>query len=249
MTRDLSFQLYSARNFPLDEVLATIAGLGYAQVEGFGGVFGDVPALKEKLTANGLTMPTAHVGLDELEKPDVTLKLAEELGLEAVICPWLHPGQRPADAAGWRRFGERLARLAEPYQQAGLTFGYHNHDFEFASFDGRYAMDILLEAAPNIGVEADVAWIARGGADPAPWLAANGDRIFAIHIKDIAAAGENVDEDGWADVGHGILPWQDLFKVIEDKVDARYFVAEHDNPKDIARFARRSIEAVRSYGV
>jgi sugar phosphate isomerase/epimerase len=246
---DLSFQLYSARNFPLAEVLKTIAGLGYKYVEGYGGLYSDVPGLKSQLGANGLAMPTAHIGLDQLEKPQETLRLAEILGINTVVCPWLAPDQRPQDAAGWRTLGERLARVAEPYTSAGLTFGYHNHDFEYAALpDGRYPMDVLLEAAPGIACEADIAWIVRGKADPFPWLEKFGSRIIAVHLKDIAPAGQNTNEDGWADVGHGTMPWKDLLNTVQHKTLARYFVVEHDNPSDITRFATRSIEAVRAFG-
>lgn len=245
---DISFQLYSARNHPLDSTLSLLAALGYAQVEGFGGVLDDLPRLKGLLDANGLAMPTAHIGLDALERPQETLRTAETLGLEAVICPWLAPGQRPADRAGWQALGARLQELARPYRDAGLTFGYHNHDFEFAPVEGGYAMDALLSEAPDVGVEADVAWLIRGGADAADWLARNGARIFAVHVKDIAPEGENLDEDGWADVGHGVVPWRELFRVIDDKAEARYLIVEHDNPSDLERFATRSLAAVKSFG-
>ena len=249
MSLDLSFQMYSGRNFPLDLVLDTIAELGYVQAEGYGGLFEDLAGLKAKLDARGLAMPTAHVGLDMLEDGDRSLELAEVLGTKVLICPWLHPDLRPTDAAGWTAFGERLSRIGERITAAGLTFGYHNHDFEFQALpDGRYPMDLLLEAAPSIACEADIAWIVRGGADPFPWLEQQGDRIIAVHLKDIAPAGENADEDGWADVGQGTMPWDRLLATVLSKTKARYFVVEHDNPKDIARFARRSIEAVRTYG-
>ena len=40
---ELSFQLYSARNYPsLEEFLGKLAALGYTQVEGFGGLYGNV---------------------------------------------------------------------------------------------------------------------------------------------------------------------------------------------------------------
>lgn len=246
---DIGFQLYSARNFPLDEVLATISRLGYRQAEGYGGLYADPAALRARLDANDLTMPTAHIGLDDLAKPAETLKLAETLGISVVICPWLAPEQRPADAAGWQRLGERLQELARPYQEAGLGFAYHNHDFEFVRFGDRYGMDLLLEAAPSVTVEADIAWIARGGAEPLPWLEANGSRIIAVHCKDLAAPGENAAEDGWADFGHGVLPWGELAQTALQKTGARYFVAEHDNPSDIERFATRSIAAIRSFGI
>lgn len=245
---DIGFQLYSARNYPLADVLKKIASLGYKQVEGFGGVYGDPEDLRAKLDDSGLAMPTGHIGLDQLGKPAETIRLAETLGIKVVICPWLSPDQRPSDASGWQRFGEQLQRLARPYQDAGLTFGYHNHDFEFARFGDNYAMDLLLNAAPDVGVEADVAWIARGKADPKPWLEKFGGRIVAIHVKDIAVPGQNADEDGWADVGHGVLPWQDLLKTAKSRTSAQYFIVEHDNPSDIDRFASRSIAAIRSFG-
>ena len=245
---DVGFQLYSGRNYPLAEVLKTISGLDYSHCEGYGDLYADAKALKAQLDANGLTMPTAHVGLGDLENSAKALKLAETLGIKVIICPWLHPDQRPNDASGWSKFGEKLQVLAKPYQDAGLTFGYHNHDFEFARFGDRYAMDLLLETAPSVMVEADIAWMARGKADIVPWLEKNGQRIVAVHVKDLAPAGANKDEDGWADVGHGVLPWKDLLATVRARTAARYFIAEHDNPSDIARFARRSIEAIKSYG-
>ncbi|MEO6012707.1 MAG: sugar phosphate isomerase/epimerase [Devosia sp.] len=245
---DISFQLYSARNYPLADVLKTIASLGYTQVEGYGSLYTDPAALRAQLDAHGLTMPTAHVNFADLEKSDTALKLAETLGIKVLICPWLAPDQRPEEASGWQKLGERLQKVADPITAAGLGFGYHNHDFEFAQIGGRYAMDLLLEAAPGVSIEADVAWIARGKADPAKWLEANGKRIIAIHVKDIAPAGQNLDEDGWADAGQGILPWPELFKIARAKTNAKYFVAEHDNPNDINRFASRSIAAIKSFG-
>ncbi|HEY0854613.1 MAG TPA: sugar phosphate isomerase/epimerase [Devosia sp.] len=244
---DIGFQLFSARNYPLADVLKTVAKLGYKHVEGYGSLYTDPQALKAQLDANGLTMPTAHVSLGDLEDTAKGLKLAETLGIKVIVCPWLAPEQRPTSADGWKTFGDKLQKIAKPYQDAGLTFGYHNHDFEFVKYDGRYAMDILLEAASAVNIEADVAWIVRGKADPAPWLQANGDRIVAIHVKDIAPAGENVNEDGWADAGHGVVPWKTLWPIAR-ATKARYFIAEHDNPSDIDRFASRSIAFIKSLG-
>lgn len=243
---EIGFQLYSARNFPLADVLKTIAGLGYTQAEGYGSLYTDPAALRTQLDANGLTMPTAHIGLADLEDSAKGLALAETLGIKVLVCPWLAPELRGTTAAEWTALGERLERIAKPYVDAGYSFGYHNHDFEFQLIDGQYGMDLLLEAAPSVNVEADVAWIVRGKADPAPWLEKHGHRIIAVHVKDLAPEGENLDEGGWADVGHGIIPWADLWPIIKDHTRARYFVAEHDNPKDINRFASRSMEAIKA---
>lgn len=247
---NIGFQLYSARNYPLADVLKKVAALGYTHVEGYGALYAnpDPAALKALLDANGLTMPTAHIGIDDLRDTAKTLKLAETLGIKVAVCPWLAPEQRPTSADGWKAFGDELQKIGKPLQDAGLVFGYHNHDFEFAIYDGKYAMDILLEAAPAVNVEADVAWIVRGKADPATWLPKFGDRIVAIHVKDLAPAGEAEDEGGWADAGHGTVGWTKLWPIVRSQTKAQYFVAEHDNPNDIDRFASRSMAFIKTLG-
>ena len=97
-----SFQLYSARNHPpLSSTLQLLAELGYTQVEGFGGLYDQATALRQDLDSNGLTMPTGHFGLSQLEDLDQAMKTIETLGLKTVICPHLAADQRPSDAAGW----------------------------------------------------------------------------------------------------------------------------------------------------
>ena len=63
-----SYQLYSSRNFPpLADTLKMLAALGYDAVEGYGALYADdAPSGRaaESLAASGLTMPTAHFGLD-----------------------------------------------------------------------------------------------------------------------------------------------------------------------------------------
>ena len=103
---DFSYQLYSSRNFPpLADTLAMLAGLGYAQVEGYGGVYEDPEATAALLRETGLTMPSGHVGLDMLEgDPAGTVAMARTLGMETVFCPHLAEAARPVDAAGWQAF-------------------------------------------------------------------------------------------------------------------------------------------------
>ena len=86
----------------------------------------------------------------------------------------------------------------------------------------------------------------RGGADPKAWIDAHAARISTAHVKDIAPEGENSDEDGWADVGHGTVDWKALMAALR-AAGTDLFVMEHDNPSDMQRFAERSIAALRSY--
>lgn len=246
---DWSFQLYSARNFqPWEGVLTTLGKLGYRQVEGFGGVYGDAKAFRAELDRNGLAMPTGHFSVDMLENDfEGARTIAETLGVKLIACPFLMPDQRPADAAGWQAFGRRLAKIGETAGKAGFGFAWHNHDFEFKPLaDGSIPQKHIFDAAPGIGWEIDVAWVIRGGADPLRWIDDYASRIVAVHVKDIAPKGEATNEDGWADVGHGSVDWRGLVKALREKTPARHYVMEHDNPSDFERFAARSLAAAKA---
>lgn len=244
----ISFQLYSARNFqPWEDVFAMLAETGYRNVEGFGGLYADPADLRAKLDRHGLQMPTAHFPLDLLEGDfEKAMGIADTLGVATVICPHIAAELRSTDSAGWRDFGGRLARIGDRVAARGRAFAWHNHDFEFRPMaDGQIPQRIILEAAPEIGWEIDVAWVVRGAADPFAWIREYGSRIVAVHVKDIAPAGEAADEDGWADVGHGTLDWGGLAAALRSGTGATHFVMEHDNPGDVRRFARRSLATAR----
>ncbi len=246
-----AYQLYSSRNFPpLSSTLQMLADEGYAAVEGYGGLFADdvqVADLTAALAATGLAMPTAHFSLDMMEDDTArSLALARSLKLERVYCPYILPEDRPADAAGWRALGARVEAAAKPFRDAGLGVGWHNHDFEFAPLpDGTIPQDAFFQGGPGLEWEIDVAWIVRGGADPQAWITRYGDRITAAHVKDIAPAGQNRDEDGWADLGQGVVDWKGLMPALR-AAGCRHFIMEHDNPSDHRRFASGSIATAKT---
>jgi sugar phosphate isomerase/epimerase len=246
----LSYQLYSSRNFPpLADTLTLLADLGYDAVEGYGALYADDAQLAELTAAlgkSGLAMPTGHFGLAQLEaEPAKVLALARTLGITRLYCPYLMPDDRPTDAAGWRAFGARLQAAGRPIRDAGLGFGWHNHDFELRPLpDGQVPQDLIFEGGPDLEWEIDVAWVLRGGADPAAWIARYASRITAAHLKDIAPAGQNANEDGWADLGEGTVPWRALMADLRH-TPCKIFILEHDNPSDHARFARRSFQAAK----
>lgn len=248
---DFSYQLYSSRNVPLNVTLPMLRELGYVAVEGYGALYAEpskVAELKRQLDATALAMPTGHFGLDMLEtEPDRVLEIAVELGIETIYCPHVGPDDRPDSAAGYFSFGQRLTDAAKPIRDAGLGFGWHNHDFEFRRLaDGALPIEALFEGGPDLEWEADLAWVIKGGGDPMDWIGTYRTRITAVHVKDIAPEGENTDEDGWADVGHGTVDWPGLITALE-QTSCHRFIMEHDKPSDPARFAERSIAAAKSF--
>jgi sugar phosphate isomerase/epimerase len=245
-TTPYSFQLYSSRNFPpLADQLGVLSSLGYTNVEPFGGLYSDVAALRAGLDAAGLTTRSGHFDLDMLEaRFDDAIVVAAALDVEIVVCPYLQPAQRPVDTAGWVALGARLRMLAAKVGTTGRRFAWHNHDFEFVALpDGVLPIEHLLGG--DVLWEADLAWVTRAGVDPLPWLKRYSGQTPLIHVKDIAFAGERGDEDGWADVGAGRLPWRELWAAAV-AAGAEIMIAEHDNPSDFRRFAANSLRALKS---
>lgn len=247
LTHSLSMQIYSARNFPpVEEQLAIIARHGFTNIETFGPFHDDPGATRRLLDAHRLTARSGHFSFDLAENHFArTVEAAKTIGMDIVVAPFLTPEQRPTDRAGWEAIGVRLARLAERFDSQGLRFAWHNHDFEFIALpDGSLPIEHIL--GMHLLFEADIAWIVRAGADPKRIIEKYSSRIPLVHVKDIAPAGAHADEDGWADVGAGVMDWSDLWARCVG-AGAEIMVAEHDNPNSFDRFARVSGEAMRGY--
>jgi sugar phosphate isomerase/epimerase len=216
-----ALQLYSMRDCA-DQIalLAELPDFGITTVEGYGGVYGDPAGYRAAMDAHGITMPSGHMALSDIEADfDATLALAKTLGMTRVFAPYLEEKDRPDTTEGWSALGQRLNAAAAKFADHGLTFGWHNHDFEFIA-------------------------LADGGErDPIAYIKRYGDRLSAIHVKDIAAEGMNVDQDGWSDLGAGTLDWAALLQACRDASSDLIYALEHDKPSDPVGYAKRSAAA------
>ncbi len=249
MTVRISCQLYSARNHgSLEEQLGLLAALGYSNVEPYGALFDDAGGLADALARHNLAAPSCHVGLDVLRgDAEAVVTKARTIGAELLIVPFIAPDDRPPDSAGWRALGRRLAVLQAVYSAHDLRLAWHNHDFEFSPTpEGDMPMALILDAVPALAWQADIGWLERTGVKSVDWLKEYGDRVVALHLKDLAPTGDNANEDGWADAGHGIIDWPYLLPMMR-ATRAELVVLEHDNPADFERFARRSLANVSGW--
>ena len=129
--------------------------------------------------------------------------------MKELIVPAVAQEERTNDAAGWTKLGTELAGYQKKLAAHGIDLAWHNHAFEFAKLpDGSYPLDHIFAAAPGLHWQADIGWIAWAGEDPVAWIKKYADRVTALHVKDLAPKGENAEEDGQADVGHGVLDWK-----------------------------------------
>ena len=246
----LSVQLYSLRKIArLDDQLDLVRSAGLAHVEATTANYADPVHFRTLLDRRGLIAPSGHVGLGRvLDDLDATIALARTIGMQRLVLWGLPDENRPSDAAGWQDVGLRLGRVAASLQGFGIAFAFHNHDWEYGRLpDGRYGLDHLFAGAYGTPLEwqPDFAWCARAGVDVDAAIAAYSDLIRTAHIKDLAPAGTAIEEDGWADLGTGTLPWTAWWPRLQ-ALGVDLFVLEHDEPSDPQRFLSTSAEAARA---
>lgn len=248
----ISIQIYSLRNLgDLDRQLDTVAQAGFRHVELIGSQLDEAAATRDRLTARGLTASSSHVSIAALrERFDVVAEACKTIGFTQLFMPSVPAAERDSEGPYWQALGRELGGYAKRLAAQGIALGYHNHHWELKTKEGgATALELLFEAAADspLSWQVDVAWLVRGGADPLAWLKRYTGRVASAHAKDLAPAGQKLDEDGWADVGSGTMDWPTLAAACR-AAGARSLVAEHDNPSDGARFARNAFAYLSRLG-
>lgn len=120
---------------------------------------------------------------------------------------------------------DRLNQIGRSCREAGVQLLYHNHDWEFEKFDGEYALDLLLrETDPEwVKMELDTYWVARGGEDPAEYIAKLKNRCPLLHIKDM----EPGEEKFFAEIGEGTLDFKKIAQAADD-AGTEWLIVEQD---------------------
>ncbi|WP_380172997.1 sugar phosphate isomerase/epimerase family protein [Kineococcus sp. DHX-1] len=182
----ISVQLYTVREAlaaDLDGTLARLAAIGFTQVEPFG-LTSSAATLAPVLAAHGLSAPSAHTSVIGADL-DAVLTAAAATGTTLVIDPHV-------DRARWTTtedvaaIAAELNTAAQRAADAGVTIGYHNHEFELETrIGGRPALEVLAEHLhEQVALEVDTYWAVVGGVDVPDLLDRLGSRVKAVHLKD-----------------------------------------------------------------
>lgn len=195
-TSKISVQLYTVREALAadpDATLARLASIGFRKVEPFGLTQGAAD-LAPLLAKHGLAAPSAHtsvVGADV----EAVLAAAALTGTTLVIDPHV-------DRARWTTVEDiaaiaaELNAAAEKAADAGVTIGYHNHEFEFETkVEGRPALEVLADhLSDGVALEVDTYWAVVGGVDVPESLGRLGSRVKAVHLKDGDGSRDNTKQ-------------------------------------------------------
>lgn len=247
-TPQVGAQLYTVRdacksNFAT--ALKKVSSLGYRAVQ-VSGYHGKTAAEVRKICDdNKLAILATHISLDEFEKGvDPILSEHETLRCRYIAIPFLPPQRRKAKE-DWLKLAELFEKWAQELKKRGFTLMYHNHAFEFeAQFDGKPALELLFDNAPTLQAEPDLYWVAKGGADPAKWLAKFKNRAPMIHCKDMDKA-----DGSFAEVGHGSFDWDAILKVGKEVGVIGYLVEQDKCKGDPFDSLKMSLEFLKSKGL
>jgi sugar phosphate isomerase/epimerase len=234
----VGIQLYSVRSLlakDFEGTLKALGAIGYREVE-FAGWYNRTPdQIKRAVSDAGLTAPAAHVDLMAFRR-DAAKLVAEHAaaGHRNVVVAWMPPGERTT-LDDWKRRAEEFNRFGEAARNGGLSFAYHNHDFEFKPVEGQVPFEVLAAGTDPelVRLELDLYWATLAGADPLAWFRRWPGRVTMVHVKDRDAAGRMVD------VGAGTLPFDPMLKAAR-KLGLQHAFIEHDNPTDPMAFAQAS---------
>lgn len=235
----IGLQLYTVRTEmakDVDSTLATVARIGYKEVE-FAGLFGhSAKDVRAMLDRHGLVAPSSHVAFpsDQTKWPGI-IDDAHTLGQSYVISPSLPSNDLSSD--GVKHIADQFNAAGAVLKKAGLRFGFHNHDEVFHPVNGRVPYDELLAACDPalVAFEVDIYWMVNGGGDPLKYVAKYPGRFPMVHAKDRTADGK------MADVGKGVLDFPKILSAFK-RAGLQHCFVEHDHPANPFASARDSFD-------
>ena len=232
-------QLYTVRELLEKDFAGTleaVAALGYREVQ-VSPRAGHTPSTIRKLLDDaGLICPSLH--FDMRSSLEAEIEAAGILGAQTVFLS--APMQVFIIEAGqfkgirtdvtldeWRAIADVLNETGRQFAQAGLSYGYHNHAFEFAPIDGVVPFDLLLERTDSatVAIELDLGWLQVAGADPLQYIERYPGRFPVCHVKDVLADGSFVDP------GAGTVDFARTFAHAK-QAGLEHFFVEHDTSQD-----------------
>jgi sugar phosphate isomerase/epimerase len=241
---NISIQLYTLRELPLEEQLKGLAQIGYKTVEHAG--FGTLTAaqFKAMLRKYGLNATSGHQGIPQPWDEAAWRKQVADavtVGQRYIVNPaspitFFPPDGNPAGikglatSAAWKAYAADLNKAGAIARQSGLRFGFHNHFWEWSPLEDDTPLtgfDILLsDTDPRlVHFEVDLYWAWFAHRDPVQLLAYAGDRIRQFHVKDMQFVNH---VPTFADVGTGVIDFARIFKAAGDTRQHEYIVERDD---------------------
>lgn len=235
----LGAQLYTVRFVIKEheqEVLRRIAQIGYTEVEAT--IRDDLDAMAPLLAQDNLKLVSTHLDSALFSgKAQVSLEesieKAKKHGVSYLVYPYVPPAER-GGVEQYRKLADHMNEAGRKVHEAGMTFCYHNHAFEFGGEPGQRAIDVFEERLDKkfVNFELDVFWVSVAGHDPVEMLKKFSGRVPLLHLKDKKAGtpvqyNEKVPKDTFKEVGSGVV---DIKAILSEapRAGVKHYIVEQD---------------------
>jgi len=215
---------YSCRKFTLDQTLDMARALGITHM-----TFKDVHlprtdppettrALRAKIEAAGITI----MGGGTINLPNDPAQIRKDFGYaKNAGFPLIFISPEP----------DALDTIEETAKEFDIKAAIHNHGPEDTHWPRpQDAYDAIKSRDPHLGLCIDIGHTTRTGADPVQACRQFRDRLYDMHVKDLAV---KTDKDSQVEVGRGVLDFPGLFRTLVDigyqgQVGLEYEIKETD---------------------
>jgi sugar phosphate isomerase/epimerase len=219
-------------------------GFKYVELAGYadGKFYGYEPVAFKKLVNDlGMEILSSHT---QVEARGITLdnakKMAEDhakLGVKYCLQPWIVEEERHSISnyqkmcADWNKVGGIM-------KQNGIQFGYHNHNFEFATVEGKIPyFDVFMAELDKdlVTMELDLFWTTKAGLNPVDLFKKYPGRFQLFHMKDMytkeAPFFTTNGVKDFAPVGEGVINFREIL-ASRELAGNKYLVVEQDQSRD-----------------
>ncbi len=230
----------------MPQMLAEIAEAGYAGIEIGAHRFESLDhpeTFAAQVKTAGLHVAGIHTlvkfYLDgNLDYPSRAADFTQAVGSRFMLVS----GERTAShtRADYEHMAEIFNQVGEICRERGITYCYHNHDWEIGNDQAELRTLLELTDPAWVALCLDIGWVQRAGADPARVSATFLDRIRYFHLKDTL--------DGkFTELGRGTLDFAAWLERVRGQGDF-YLAHERDevlpNALESARQSRQFLKGL-----
>ena len=269
----IGIQLYSVRADMKQDPLSTLTALakmGYEHVEHANYIdrkfYGyNAKDFKKVLDSLGLHMPSGHTVMDVehfnkstndfTDEWKYTIDDAATLGQTYVISPSIDEKIRNSyDAFKFQM--EVFNKCGVLCKKQGMTFGYHNHNFEFTEkVNGEIIYDLILKNTdPNLVVQQlDFGNMYGAGARGKDWINKYPGRFPSLHVKDEIKVEKGEMGDGYEStiLGDGVVDPKAVSLLAKKIGGAHHFIVEQESYQNRTPLesAKIDLNRIKSWGI
>ena len=269
----VALQIWSIRDEldkDMDAALKAVKEMGYDYVE-FGDCYKTGEEMAELLKKHDLKCVSIHQPHHLiLENPEEKIAYFKAVGTKFVVLPHMgHFGHKGGER--YEEITKEIIEVGKLLKENGIQFLYHNHDFEFDKYEGKFLLDWLFETIPEeyLQPEIDTCWVAYAGYDPSAYLRQYAGRLGIVHLKDFVCSKyangpvyslmgvddadikREADSDfAFRPIGQGVQNFPEILKACEE-CGAEYVSVEQDMATTASQLesARQSREYLKSLGL